>query len=222
LTMSASTTGRNPDNGEVELQMPSNIVISANWSIPKDKALEVYKEYGSLQMYEDRILDPRVTRVTKQVFPHYNIEQVISDRETVRSEIASALKIALQDHFVNLTDVNIEDITFHAKIAEAVTKKQVAKLQLEEQRDILATQDLQAKEATNTAIARANGIKAISIQKAAAIQREGEATAKALVAKGAALKENPNLIALVKAEKWNGVRSTHVLGGEPQLLLSAN
>lgn len=212
ISLTASTTGTN-EEGESELQMPSRIKVSANWNIPKERALEIYKKFGGLQQYEDRILDPKVTRSVKQVFPHYDIEAIISDRESVRSEIETALTEALSGNMVKMSAVNLEDVTFHAKIGAAVTKKQVAKLALQEQRDILAKQDLKAQESTNVAQAEANGIRAISIEKAAAIAREGLAEAEAITAKARALASNSEgVIKLTEAQNWDGKLPTTIMG----------
>lgn len=219
LILSASTTGVNPETKAKELQMPSQVTISANWSIPKKQALAVYKEYGSLEQYENKILDPKVTRSVKQVFPNYSIEEIISDREIVRNEVSVALTDALSGNLVTMTAVNLENVVFNGKIAAAVTKKQVAKLQLQEQRDILATQDLRAQESTNVDKAKANGIKAISIEKAAAIEREGLAEAKSIQAKAKALGDNPLLVELTKAQNWNGSYVTTLMGDNVKPLM---
>lgn len=212
LNLSASTTGKNAD-GEVELQMPSRVTVSANWNIPKDRALEVYKKFGGLAQYEERILNPKVTRSVKQVFPHYDIETIISDRETVRGEIEAALTNALSGNMVKMSAINLENVVFHGRIADAVTKKQVAKLQLQEQRDILAKQNLKAQESTNVSKAEAAGITAISIAKAAAVEREGLAEAKAITAKAKALAQNSmGVIKLTEAQNWDGKLPTTILG----------
>ena len=212
ITLTASTTGKDVE-GNSELQMPSRVKVSANWNIPKERALEIYKKFGSLANYEDRILDPKVTRSVKQVFPHYDIESIISDRETVRQEIELALTEALAGNMVQMSAINLEDVIFHGKIADAVTKKQVAKLQLQEQRDILAKQELVASEATNVAKAKADGIKLISIEKAAATEREGLAEATAITAKAKALAQNSTgVIKLTEAQNWDGKLPTTIMG----------
>ena len=211
LILTASTTGTN-EKGESELQMPSTVTVSANWNIPKDQALKIFIDYGSLAQYEDRILDPRVTRSVKQIFPQYDIETIISDREAVRSGIEVALIDSLAGEMVKMTAINLENVKFHSKIAAAVTKKQVAKLQLQEQRDILATQALKAAEKTNIADAEAAGIALISIQKAAAIAREGLAEAASITAKAKALGNNTNIIKLTEAQNWDGKLPSTILG----------
>lgn len=228
ITLTASTTGRSPivtdesgntTGGIIELQMPSRVKISANWSIPRSKALKVYKDYGSLGQYEKRILDPKFTNAVKQSFSHYDIESIISDRETVRQEVENTLTGLLGESIAVVSAINIEDVMFHQKISDAVTKKQVAKLQLQEQRDILAKQDLEAQESTNIDSAKAAGIKLISIQKAAATAREGLAEAEAITAKAKALSKNAaGIIELTKAQRWNGSHITTLMGANAQTI----
>lgn len=204
LVLNASTTGRN-EKDEVELQMPSQVKISANWNIPVNAALEIYKKFGGLEQYEDRILDPRVTRATKQVFANYSIEQVVSERELVRGAIEVALRDALTGKLATMTDINIEDVDWTPKIKKAVEDKQAAKFAFEQEQYTLDKQNLQAQQTVNTANANASAITAESIANAAAIEREGEATAKAMTAKAKAIANNPQLVDLIKAERWNGV-----------------
>ena len=203
LTLNASTTGRN-EKGEVELQMPSKVKISANWNIPAASALDIYKEYGGLEQYEDRILDPRVTRATKQSFAKFSIEQVVSEREMVRAAIEAALSDALTGKLAKMTDINIEDADWSPKIKKAVEDKQKAKFEFEQEQYTLDKQNLQAQQTVNTANAEAQAIEKTSIANAAAIEREGSATAKAMQAKADVLAKNSQLVELIKAERWNG------------------
>ena len=221
LKMSASTTGRK-EGGGVELQMPSSVVISANWNIPKNSALEIYKKFGGLEQYEDRMLDPRVLRSTKQIFAKHSIEEIISSREIVRGEIANALTDALSGKLVSMTDINIEDIEFSQKIKTAIENKQTSKLSFEAEQYNLDKQNLEAQRTVNTATAEAESRTKRSIAEAAAIQREGDAVAMAMSAKGKALKENPGLVLLIHEERWNGVLPTHVLSDGSNLLLSVD
>lgn len=227
IKLSVSTTGRaiSEDGTEsVELQMPSDVTISANWNIPKTAALEIYSEYGGLEQYEDRILDPRVIRSTKQVMAKYTIEEIISQREVVRGEIDQALTDALAGKLASMTDVNIEDINFSPKIKTAIQNKQTAKLGKEEQEYKLEQQELKAQETVNTAQADADAkrkaadaeayrITEESKSKADAIEREGIAEAKAIKDKAAALKANQTLVEYQRALSWDGAMPKTIMGG---------
>lgn len=213
IKMTASTTGKT-ENGTVELQMPSTIIISANWNIPRESALEIYKEYGGLKQYEERILDPRVIRATKQIFAKHSIESIISGREIVRNEIASALEEALAGKLAQMSDINIEDVQFGRKIREAIENKQTAKLDFEAEQYNLNKQNLEAQRSVNTADADSQSIEKRSIAKAAAIEREGLAEANSMKAKAEVLAQNPQLIELIKAERWDGKMPTTLMGGD--------
>lgn len=203
MVLNASTTGKN-EKGEIELQMPSKVKISANWNIPVTAALDIYIKYGGLEQYEDRILDPRVTRATKQIFAGFSIEQVVSERETVRDAIEVALTDALTGKLATMTDMNIEDVSWSPKIKKAVEDKQAAKFQFEQEQYTLDKQNLVAQQAVNTADADAQSIEKRSIANAAATEREGLALAKSMAAKAKVLADNPQLVELIKAERWDG------------------
>jgi len=220
LLMSASTTGRNKDTGHVELQVPSKVLISANWSVPKANALEIYKEYGGLEQYEDKILDPRVLKTTKATIAKYSIEDVISNRETVTSDLVSKLTDSLTGFQAKMTDVNLEDVAFPPKVKKSIEDKQVAKQNFQTEEYTLQQQNLKAQRSVNTAKAEAESVELRANAKANAIIAVGNAEAKAIKVKSEALKANPAIIQLTVAENWNGILPTHMLGENTSMLLT--
>jgi regulator of protease activity HflC (stomatin/prohibitin superfamily) len=67
--------------------------------------------------------------------------------------------------------------------------------------------------------ARANAVRAQAQADADANKRRGEAEAQAIAARGKALGENPSLVSLVQAEKWDGkLPATMVPGGAVPML----
>lgn len=218
LTMSVATTGKN-EHDEVELQMPSQVVISANWNIPKSAALEIYRQYGGLEQYEDRILDPRVIKTAKTVMSQHRIEFIVSNRQTVTDQIASALTEALAGNLVTMTDVNLEDIDFPNSIKKAIEEKQKAKLAAETESYNLQQKDLESQRLIKVAQSEAESIKVKSIEESAAIERKGKAEASAISDKARALAENPKIIELTKAERWDGVMPTTMAGGDTSFLM---
>lgn len=216
-TMTASTTGKNGD-GTVELQMPSTVTVSANWNIPKKAALDIYKQYGGLEQYESRILDPRVLKVTKQVFAKHTIEDAMSRREVLTQEIATGLKSELSGLLASMTDINIEDIKMPPSIRKSIERKQNSKLNAEAEAYKLEQKDLEAQRKTKVAEAEAAGIRATSIEKAAAIKREGEAEAAAIKAKARALRNNPLIVDLTRAQQWDGKFPATMMGEGTNIL----
>lgn len=209
-SFSVSTTGSvgGKEGGAVELQMPSIVTISANWSAPKEAALEIFRQYGGLPQYEDRILDPRVLKITKSVFAKYSIEESIADREKVANEIRARLTDELSGHLASMSDINIEDIEFPERIRSAIENKQTAKLQKEAEEYNLQKNDLEQQRIVNKGRAEAESITLVAKAEADAIKKKGDA-----------LLKNQGLVELVKAEKWDGKLPTYMMGDGMNFLM---
>lgn len=219
-TMQASTIGRNEENpNEVELQMPSTVKLSANWNVPPEAVVDIFTGYGSLRQYEDRILRPRVLKVTKGIFAKYSIEYIISKREVIEAEIAAALREALAGSFASMTDVNIEELDYPKTIRDAIDRKQVAKLNAEAEAYNLEQKDLEAQRKTKVANAEAASMTSISVAKAESVIREGQAEAEAIEAKGIQLRKYPQIIELEYAQRWGGEYPDVVAGENPGFLM---
>lgn len=220
--MKASTIGKseNAQTGEpeTELQMPSTVLLSANWNVPPEAVTQIYSEYGTLKQYEDRILRPRVLKITKGIFAQYSIEHIISKRDVVESEIADALRVALAGSLASMTDINIEEVDYPETIKAAIDRKQVAKLNAEAEAYNLEQKDLEAQRKTKVANAEAESMTRISKAKASAVIREGEAEALAISAKGKQLARYPNIIQLEYAQRWGG-KYPDVVAGDSQSFL---
>ena len=72
-------------------QMPVTVEVSVNWTIDKASAIEIYRKYGSLSVFENRILDPRFRSATKDAIPHFEAEQLIQDRAAATAMIEQNL-----------------------------------------------------------------------------------------------------------------------------------
>src|SRR5262245_20261536 len=77
----------------------------------------------------------------------------------------------------------------------------------------LAQEKIKADIAVTQATGRANSIRAEAQAQADATTLRGNAEASAIKAKGEALAANPNLVALIQAERWNGVLPTTLVPG---------
>ena len=220
LVLQASTTGKNK-SGETELQMPSTVTVAGNWNVDPDteQVKQIVAKYGSITQFEDRILDPRVREVTLGVFPKNTIEQVITDRSAISTAIYNKLAADLSPFPVQFTDMQVSEVKWHERIENAVLSKQDAKLKRDEEAYKLEKQNLVAQQGVNTARAEAEGIKLKSVEKAAAIEREGLAEAAAIKAKSAALKSNPLLVQLTHEQQWDGKLPTTMMGGNQGVLM---
>ncbi len=204
-------------------QMPITAHVSVNWTVNKSAAIDLYRKYGGLEQFENRILDPKFGSVTKSVLPHYKAEKLIQDRSAAITKIQEQLKIAMQDFDLIIDSVQIENIVLPPKYIASIEAKQTAKNNADAENHKLAQQALKAQQQVNTANAQRDSDKAIadgqaySVEVAAnaeakAIEVKGAAEAKAITAKAKALKNNPLIIELTEAQRWNGSYLTTGLG----------
>jgi regulator of protease activity HflC (stomatin/prohibitin superfamily) len=219
LILQASTAGKSRE-GNTELQMPSTVTIAGNWFVDPDKVKEIVSEFGSIEQFENRILDPKVREAVLAAFPNYTIEQVMTDRTILSSGIATALRESLSSFPVTITDIMVANVDWHEKIKSAVLNKQDAKLKKEEEQYRLEKQNLEAQQKVNTAKAEAEAIERMAEAEAKAITLRGNAEADAIKAKAEALKQNPELIKLIHEERWNGIMPTTLIGESASLLLN--
>ena len=221
INLQASTTGKTKE-GAVELQMPSVITITGNYSVNISEVKEIVSVYGSIQQFDDRILDPRVKQAALSEVPKYTIEQIMTNRTELSRAIAISTSDSLDEFPVTFTDIMVSNVDWHPKIKDAVLNKQNAKLAKEQEQHALDKQNLEAQRDVNTAKAKAESIGLIASAEALATVLKGEAEAKAIRAKGKALKQNPNLIQLVHEERWNGSLVTTNLGTDTKILMKLN
>ena len=204
-------------------QMPITAMVSVNWTITKTSALAMYKKYGGLDQFENRILDPKLRSVSKSILPKYDAEKLIRDRSDAITKIDELLKDELKDFDILISSVQIENIILPPKYIASIEAKQTAKNNSAAEEHRLAQQALKAKQEINTAEAkrdsdkaRADGkayaTKVNSIADAEATKVKGLAEAEAITAKAKALGSNKLIIELTEAQRWNGSYLTTGLG----------
>lgn len=205
-------------------QMPVTVKVSVNWTVDKAAALELFKQYGGLSQFENRILDPRFRSATKDVIPKYTAEQLIQDRSSAIMRIEAMLIEEMGPFPVKVDNIQIENITLPPKYLQSIETKQTAKNLADAEQFNLDKQALVAQQGVNIAKAKADGINFIAEAEANSIRLKGEAEASAIKAKAAALKSNPLIVDLTEAQQWNGQLPTTILGegGMPILDMRKN
>lgn len=214
-------------------QMPLTAEVSLNWTVHRESALDLYKKYGGLDQFESRILDPRFRAATKDVLPHYTAEQLIQDRSRAVTEIESTLIADLEGFPVKIDSVQIENIVLPSQYLVSIQTKQTEKNLADAEQHKLARQKLEAQRDVNTAEAARDSAKAIADGEAYKIKAEAEAQAEsirmkglaeadAIRAKAEALRNNPLIVELTKAQNWDGKLPQTVLGEGQNLLMNMN
>lgn len=182
-------------------QQPATLSVSVSYRLlaDSDSVSEIYKTYGSRDGLVDRLITRKVMEETKTVFGSFNAESSIRERARLNSEIREAIQKSVAGP-VLILGVQIEDISFSDAYERSVEERMLAEVAVQRERQNLEKEKIQADIVREQARAQADSI-----------TMKGEAEAAAITARAQALGNNPHLVELTKAERWNGTLPTTVL-----------
>jgi regulator of protease activity HflC (stomatin/prohibitin superfamily) len=199
-------------------QQPADITISVNFRATEDKVDELYTQFGGVQGYADRVLFPRVLAHTKIVFGRFNSVTAIQERGRLNSEIQQAVMSASEGPIV-IEAVQIENIDFSNEYEKSIEQRMLAEVEVQRLRQNAEREKVQAEIVVTKSKAEADAVRNRALAESEAIQLRGKAEAEAIRARGAALGDNPRLVDLVQAERWDGkLPVTMIPGGSVPML----
>jgi regulator of protease activity HflC (stomatin/prohibitin superfamily) len=193
-------------------QQPADVTMSVNYRLPPDQVAKIYAEYGNEQGIVDRLIDRRVYEQMKNVFGQFNAVTAIQDRARLNAETQDAVQKAVQGPVI-IESVQIENIDFSQAYEQSIENRMLAEVEVQKLRQNAEREKVQAEITITQANAKASAVRAEAQADAAATRLAGEAEADAIRAKGAALRDNPSLISLTAAERWNGQLPTTMVPG---------
>ena len=165
--------------------------VTVNYRPSPNSVNILYKEVGP--DYENRIIQPAIEEVVKQVTAKYNAESLITQRPLVKSDIEGEIITRLNEFNIITDAVSITDFQFSPLFAQAIESKVEA-----EQKAFKATNDLRRIQIeAEQAEAQAQGIAKANIAEA-----QGEAEAIRII--NEALAQNPNYLEWLKTQRWDG------------------
>lgn len=185
-------------------QQPAQLTVSINFRVPAERVQELYTEYGSLENLVDRLISRKVPQEIKTIFGKFDAVSVIQDRTRFNQEAFVAVAKSLENSPVLIDSVQIENIDFSDAYENSVEQRMMAQVEVQKRQQELATRKIEAEITVTQAQAQADSNLAIAKAQADAIRLKGEAEAQAIRARAAALADNPALVELTKAERWNG------------------
>lgn len=205
-------------------QQPASLRFSVTLHVAPEKVAEIYSRFGGdIEAAISRLIGPHVNEKVKVVFGQYTAAKAISDRARLNADTDAALtqSIAYDPTFV-IESTQVEDITFSSDYIKSVEDRMRAEVEVQKLQQNLAREKVQADIAVTQATGRANSVRAEAQAQADAITLKGNAEATAIAARGKALGDNPRLIELTQAERWNGMLPTTMLpnGAIPMLGLA--
>lgn len=211
------------DNQEVD------VLFTIFYRLP---AKNVEYIYANSRDYE-ALLQSIATDRLKAAMGQVNVQSVAEKRGELRDTIKATLQKDTNTLGIEVTDFQLTDLQYTDAFRQANNQASVQKAQIESREyerqqaeKVAATQVIQATGQANSVKAKADGDAYARIAQATAeakaIGLQGEAQGLAIKAQADALKANPDLVNLRKAERWDGKLPTSMYAGAPIPFMSVN
>lgn len=202
-------------------QQPAFLRVSLTFQVSPDKVADIYTRFGGdYESAVTRLIQPHVYERIKVVFGQYTAARAISARGQLNAEASKAMTdaIAYDPTFI-INSVQIENISFSGEYIKSVEARMQAEVEVQRLRQNLERERVQADIVVTQAKAQADATRANALADAERIKLRGDAEAQAITARAKALADNPALVSLVQAEKWDGkLPATMVPGGAVPML----
>jgi len=180
-------------------QQPAAIAVSVNYRITDPMLL--YAEYQTLENMVARLIVPRTNEQVRNVFGQFNAVAAVQERARLDAQIEMAVTNAVTGPVI-IESVQVENIDFSEAYEQSIEQRMLAEVEVQRIQQNAERERVQAEIVVIQATAEADAIRA-----------RGQAEADAINARGEALGNNPELVSLIAAEKWNGVLPTTMLPG---------
>ena len=188
-------------------QLPIQVAVSINWTVEKTSAMALFINYGGLEQFESRILDPKLRSAAKAALAQFPADQLIRNRQAAVAAIMEEMMRELEDFPLTVNSPQIENIALPPTYQQAVLEKERARENAEQEKHTLERQRqrLVALQAVNSAEANAAAKRLEADAEAYRVTAVAEAEATAIRLINVQLEKSPRYVELVKAKQWNGV-----------------
>jgi regulator of protease activity HflC (stomatin/prohibitin superfamily) len=184
-------------------QQTADLYISVNYRIASDQVEKIYSEFGGREGIVNRLLDRQVPEEVKNVFGQFNAVTAIQERARLSTDVQNAIQKAISSPLLIVESVQIENIDFSEAYEQSIEQRMLAEVEVQKVQQNAAREKVQAEILVIQAKAEADAKKL-----------QGDAEAHAINARGKALRDNPSLVELVQAEKWDGKLPTTMVPGQ--------
>ena len=185
-------------------QQPAQMTVSVSFHIKPSEAGAVYTTYNTIEALKDRLI---VRQLPTQL-------ENVQDRTKLVQDLQNAMRKAVVGPVV-IDGVQIENIDFSDAYEKSIEDRMKAEVAIATRKQNLETEKIQAQIAVTQAQAEADSklaaakaeaetIRVRGAAEAETIRLKSAAEAEAIRLRGEALRENPGLVALTTAERWDG------------------
>lgn len=195
-------------------QQPADLKVSVTYHPVKEKVDAIYARFGSVENAVKTMVGPHLNQQVKIVFGQFTAVKAVQDRGRLNRDVKEAVTTSLgfSDLF-EIEGIQVENIDFSATYLKSIEERMLAEVEVQKLRQHAEREKVQADITVTKAKAEAEAKLANAKAESEAIRIRGDATAQAIKARSAALADNPLLIQLTLAEKWNGQGPTSVIPG---------
>lgn len=182
-----------------------DIAVTLQYQISTEKAIEIAKQYGSLNALQSKI-EAIATEKTKSVLSSYTAMDIISERSAMSPKVEEAIIEAIADkYFVSVSTVVLTNIDFSDAFEKAVEDKMIA-----EQKQLQAEYENEMKVAAAEAEAKAAIQKAEGAAQAELIAAEAQRDAQVELARAEAISIQLKSVEIARALGFNIIESEGV------------
>ena len=176
--------------------------VALNYHVSEENAQILYQQLGL--EYSVRVISPAIQESVKQVTARFNAEELITKRETVKTEIEQQIKQRLGAYNVIVETISITEFKFSEQFTRAVEAKVEAEQRALQASNELRRIEIEAQQAEAKAIGdqKANIARAEGLRQANILEAEGEAAAIKIIDEQ--LRNNPNYLEWLKTQRWDG------------------
>lgn len=210
-------------------QLPVTASVSINWIAQPESAMEIYRKYGSLEQFENRILDPRLRQSAKAAISKFGAAKLIRNRQEATAESLTILTGLMEGYPVTVNSPQIENISLPETYMQSVLKKEQAREDAVREQYNLEKQNLEAQRSVQSAkaerdaaMARADGVaykvRTEAAANAYAIRLTKIAEADGITAVESSLASNSLFVDYTRALNWDGRLPQTILGGGENIL----
>ena len=193
--------------------------VAVQYSLNGTTMPQTYQNIGLRAAVETTAIDPGITESVKAITAQYTAEELVTQRAQVKAKIQEAIEAFVDTTLqqkgvigaVQLANVAITDFEFSAEFNRAIEEK------VQAEQEALKAQNEKLRRVTQAEAAAAERRLAADAE-AYTLTVESEARAAAIRREAEALKDNPDLIQLRIAEKWDGQLPQISGGGAVPLL----
>ncbi|MEI6034801.1 MAG: prohibitin family protein [Verrucomicrobiae bacterium] len=170
------------------------VVLRVLYRVPEGAVVKLFQGYRGDAF--ETLIAPRVQEALKEAAAQQSAEQIVKNRELIKSRALDLARAKIGDLLV-VEDIVVEDIILTRELKQAIEQKMV---QEQDASKAKFTQQRAQIEADTTFI-----------------KAEGEA--KSIVIRGEALKENPAFVELQIVDRWDGI-APRIIGSGSNVLMT--